>query len=118
MRSALKVYVAGPYSKGIFDENIARVVDAAEQLRAAGHVPFVPHTMTFLWAVRHQHPAEYWYRFDLEWLAVCDVLLRLPGESRGTEREVAFCEERGIPVAYHIGDVFDLAARRRALDRA
>jgi hypothetical protein len=93
-----RVYVAGPYSKGIPDETMARVIDAAERLAAAGYVPFVPHTMTFLWAVRYQHSVDFWYRFDLHWLEACDALLRLPGESPGADAEVVHALDLGINV--------------------
>lgn len=92
----LRIYVAGPYSKGVPDETFARVTDAAEQLAAAGWLPFVPHTMTFLWAVRHQHPKEFWLAFDDEWLAACDAIVRLPGESTGADAEVALAGRLGL----------------------
>jgi hypothetical protein len=94
----MRIYIAGPYSRGIPDETMARVTDAADKLRAAGHAPFIPHTMTFLWAVRHQHEVDYWYAFDLEWLAVCEGIVRLPGDSKGADAEVEFAKARGIPV--------------------
>ena len=93
-----RIYVAGPYSRGVPDETIARVVDAAEALLDAGWAPFVPHTMTFLWAVRHQHPVEIWYGFDLEWLAACEAIVRLPGASTGADAEVAWARANGLRV--------------------
>lgn len=101
----LMVYVAGPYSRGLFDENIANVADAADKLASAGLVPFVPHTLTFLWAVRHQRPADFWYEFDLKWLERCDMLLRLPGESSGSDREVKEALELGIRVFTDIDEL-------------
>ncbi len=93
-----RVYVAGPYSKGIPDETFVRVIDAAERLAQLGFVPFIPHTMTFLWAVRHQHPVEFWYAFDLHWLEQCHAMLRMPGDSRGADAEAAHAIRHGIPV--------------------
>jgi len=96
MRGA--IYVAGPYSHGVPDEVMAHVTDAAERLRAAGWTPFIPHTMTFLWAVRHQHPKDYWLNLDSEWLARCDAIVRLPGASTGADAEVALARRLDLRV--------------------
>jgi hypothetical protein len=37
-------------------------------------------------------------RMDFDWLRACDVLLRLPGESSGADREAALAREFGIAV--------------------
>lgn len=100
-----RIYVAGPYSRGIPDETFVRVIEAAERLMARGYHPFIPHTMTFLWAVRYQHPVQYWYDFDLEWLKVCDGMVRLPGASTGADAEVAKAIEWGIPVFNSVEEV-------------
>lgn len=99
-----RIYIAAPYSKGVPDKVMVDVIDAAEALAAAGWAPFIPHTMTFLWAVRHQHPVEYWYAFDLEWLRACDALVRLPGESKGADAEVAFALNLGLAVYRTVED--------------
>jgi hypothetical protein len=41
---------------------------------------------------------EVWINQDMEWLAKCDVVLRLPGISSGADKETALAEELGIPV--------------------
>ena len=102
----LRVYVAGPYSKGVPDETFVRVIDAAERLSDAGYVPFVPHTMTFMWAIRHQRPVDFWYDFDLRWLEVCDAIVRLPGESKGADAEVAHAVALKMPVYLGVDALF------------
>lgn len=106
-----RVYIAAPYSKGIPDETMVRVIDAAELLTKMGVIPFIPHTMTFLWAVRYQHDVQFWYQFDLEWLDVCDALVRLPGESRGADQEVAYAKGRGMPVFYSVLELGEFLQR-------
>lgn len=93
-----RIYIAAPYSRGIPDEIMVKVIDAAERLASAGWAPFIPHTLTFLWAIRHQHPVQFWYDFDMEWLRVCHAIIRLPGESKGADLEVASAREHGIRV--------------------
>ena len=97
----MKVYVAGPYTKGDVALNVRAAIDASHELMNAGHVPFVPHFSHFQHMI---HPREYedWLAYDFEWLPMCDALLRLPGESSGADREIEFANELGIPVHHSI----------------
>jgi hypothetical protein len=61
-----------------------------------------------LWHVVAPHDYSFWCIYDLAWLEVCDVLLRLPGESPGADREVAFADEHGIPVVCNLPDLVNL----------
>lgn len=91
------VYVAGPYTKPDPVENTRNALLVGERLYAAGLMPIVPH-MSLLAQIVTPHPVDYWYEFDLHLLARCDMLLRLPGESVGADREVDFAVERGLIV--------------------
>lgn len=91
------VYVAGPYTEGTPDVNVRRAVDAAEKLRQAGLVPFVPH-LNFLWGMVHQNSYDYWMEWCLDWLARCDAIVRLPGQSKGGDIEVEQSEEWDLAV--------------------
>lgn len=95
---ARRVYVAGPYTQGPWEYNIRDVVAAADTLYDAGHVPFVPHTMTTLWGLVNPRPKEQWIDFDLQWLDVCDALVRLDGDSEGADLEAEYARGAGIPV--------------------
>ena len=35
----------------------------------------------------------------------CDAVLRLPGESRGADQDVAIAQERGLPIFHQVEDV-------------
>ena len=111
--SAPRIYVAGPYSRGIPDETMAKVADAAEALATAGLAPFIPHTMTFLWAVRYQHPVQFWYDFDMEWLAACDAVVRLPGASTGADKEVEWAIEKGKPIFHSVEECIAYYQKRQ-----
>ncbi|MBC8273418.1 MAG: DUF1937 family protein [Chloroflexi bacterium] len=100
----MKVYVAGPYTKGDVVVNVRRAVLAAEELIKRGHVPFVPH-LTHLWHLISPHPIEFWFTYDNHWLDSCDCLLRLAGDSVGADKEVALAERQGIPVFYDMDEL-------------
>ncbi len=95
------VFISGPYAHPDPVENTRNACLAAEEVRAAGFTPYLPHRM-MLWQFVSPHPVEYWYELDLEWLGKCDALVRLPGDSTGADREVAFAQEKGIPVFYNM----------------
>ena len=100
----MRVYVAGPYSKGHVNENVRAAVEAGERLLKAGHTPYIPH-LNHLWDLLFPAPYEQWMRLDLEWLLQCEVVLRLPGESAGADLEVATADQLGIPVFYNVWDL-------------
>ena len=101
---SLRVYVAGPYSKGDVAVNVRNALLAAEELVKIGHVPYVPH-LTHFWHCVFPHVYEFWLEFDKEWLRRCEVLLRLPGDSSGADKEVALAHELGIPVYFSLDEI-------------
>lgn len=100
------VYIASPYTKGDQALNVRKSLEAAEQLRDAGFLPFTP-LLSHFWHVIFPHEYEYWMKMDLEWLAHCDALLRLPGESTGADEEVNYALGIGIPVFFTIQDLVE-----------
>jgi hypothetical protein len=101
-----RVYIAGPYTKGDVAANVRAAVDAAEQVAKLGHFPYVPH-LTHFWHLIHPHDWTFWMALDQEWLLQCDCVIRLPGESRGADDEVALAERHGIPVYYGLDEFFE-----------
>lgn len=100
----LRIYIACPYTLGDVGVNIRSSQLAAEQIRNAGHYPFNP----LLFHYQHVFcPRDYndWIEQCLQWLSVCDAVVRLPGESRGADVEVERAGQLGIPV---YRSVFDL----------
>lgn len=93
----MRVYLAGPISRGDQFLNCARAFREAARLMKAGHEPFVPH-LSF--ATHMIAPQEYerWMQWDFVWLEQCEALVRLSGESPGADREVKHAEQLGIPV--------------------
>ncbi len=109
--SPMKVYVAGPYSTPDPCENTYNAVDLGTLLLDEGFVPFIPHLSHF-WHTMRPRPYKTWIAYDLEWVAVCDVVYRLPGHSPGSDGEVAFAAARGIPVVYSIDALIALRESR------
>ncbi len=103
-KKVVRVYIACPYTLGDVAINVRNSIKAAEKLRALGYSPYNP-LLTHFWHLLFPHPAEYWYRHDLEWLEVCDVLFRLPGKSVGADHEVARAKELGMPVYYSFAEL-------------
>jgi hypothetical protein len=104
-----RAYVAGPYTRGDTAVNVREAVLAADRISACGWAVFIPH-LTHFWHILCPHEYEFWLAQDLTWLACCDCLVRLPGESPGADREVAFARERGLPVYEGLG-AFEAAVR-------
>lgn len=95
------VYVAGPYTQGNVSENVRAAINAGDHLLGCGFAPYVPH-LTHFWHLTSPHSYETWLELDLCWLAKCDALLRLPGESPGADQEVQFAVQNDIPVFHSL----------------
>lgn len=94
-----KIYISGPYTKGDTCENTNNAIKIANKILDAGHIPFVPHLAHF-WHTMTPRPWQDWMKIDLAFLPSCNILLRLPGESKGADIEVAKAMELNIPVFY------------------
>jgi hypothetical protein len=100
----IKIYIASPYTIGDIAVNVKRQIDCADDLMNLGFAPFVP-LFSHFQHIMHPRPYEDWVKTDLEWVLVCDCLLRLSGESKGADGEVEFAKKYGIPVFYSIEEL-------------
>ncbi len=100
----LLIYIASPYTIGDQVLNVRRQIEAADTILQKGHIPFCP-CLTHFWHFISPKSWEEWFRIDSVIVPRCDALLRLPGESRGADREVALAKEHGIPVYYDINEI-------------
>lgn len=96
-----KIYIASPYTIGDVAVNVKRSIDAANELIELGYAPYCPLLSHFQHMV---HPQDYdvWMDVGLTWLARCDAVLRLEGESKGADIEVDVAKDHNIPVYYSI----------------
>lgn len=96
----MRVYVAGPYTKGDVALNVREIIEVAEKLIEMGHTPFVPH-LTHLWHLMSPHHHEYWMELDTVWLEQCEALVRVPGDSTGADRELAHAADLGLGIYFY-----------------
>lgn len=118
MPTSLLILIAGPYRSGTDDDpdrmadNLAVLEEAAWPLFRAGHVPMIGEwvALPVLRSAGHPDPTgsfaeQVMYPTAERLLEHCDGVLRLPGESRGADQDVAIAHERGLPVWYRVEDV-------------
>lgn len=130
-RKDIVVYVAGPITNGPLDGNIRQACEAGMRLLKAGLSPHVPHLSCFMGARQLYEGGifspfylaevlpegtthEDWYGVDMPFVRRSDCLLRISGESKGADMEVAEAMRCGIPVFHTVEDVLTWAAWRPA----
>jgi hypothetical protein len=93
------VYIAGPITKGDKEENVRRAVLAFKVLNALGIAAICPHLSYY---AERDHDCAWdldtWLAIDLPQVKACKAVLRIPGDSTGSDCETAFCDENTIPV--------------------
>lgn len=115
---SLVILIAGPYASGtggdpaLMRRNLDRLEEAAWPLFEAGHVPMIGEwvALPVLASAGASGPTDplaekVMYPVAHRLLQRCDAVLRLPGESRGADQDVAIARERGIPVYTALRDV-------------
>ncbi|WP_323986795.1 DUF4406 domain-containing protein [Microbacterium plantarum] len=92
--------------------NLDRLEEAAWPLFEAGHIPMIGEwvALPVLASAGALGPTDplaekVMYPVAHRLLQRCDAVLRLPGESRGADQDVAIARERGIPVYTALRDV-------------
>jgi len=123
MTAPLMILIAGPYASGtdgdptLMAQNLARLEEAAWPLFRAGHLPMIGEwvALPVLASAGASGPTdplavEVMYPTAERLLQRCDAVLRLPGESRGADQDVAIAQARGLPVYYALEDIPGVAA--------
>lgn len=116
-----RVYIAAPITKGDLAHNLNRATEAFVRLAKAGLAPLCPQWSCYAKPVNavgdglvacqatvegnHELVHSDWMGVDLPWVAVCDAVLRLPGESRGAEEEVRCARSLGIPIFFNVDEL-------------
>ncbi|MCU4673458.1 DUF4406 domain-containing protein [Microbacterium fluvii] len=118
MTASLMILIAGPYASGTdgdaqkMADNLKRLEEAAWPIFQAGHVPMIGEwvALPVLSSAGASGPgdplaAEVMYPTAERLLQHCDAVLRLPGESRGADQDVAIALSRGIPVYNSLAEI-------------
>ena len=110
-RRRLRVYVAGPISKGDVFDNIVRAIKAGRTMVQQGLAPYIPHFDAYMFAWGDgsgQNTEEVswngYLEWDLEWVAQSEAVYRVYGESKGADLECSIASKLGIPIFYEHGD--------------
>ncbi len=130
----VRCYISGPLGAGDLCHNVNQATDAFVRLAKVGIAPLCPHWSVYCKAARYQSKSimpqspvevwcqatvdgcpgmthEDWLAIDLAWVQVSDCLLRLPGESKGADQEVAHAIVCGLPVFHTVEEVVKWASR-------
>ena len=113
------ILIAGPYRSGTGDdplrmaENLKTLEQAAWPIFKAGHIPMIGEWVAL--PVLSSAGAsggpldplaeQVMYPAAERLLMHCDAVLRLPGESKGADQDVAIANSRGIPVYHALEEV-------------
>lgn len=114
----MMILIAGPYRSGTGDDpqllrqNLARLEQAAWPIFDAGHLPMIGEWVALpvlrgagVDDLSDPLTGEVMYPAAQRLLERCDAVLRLAGESRGADQDVAIARERGIPVYYNLDEI-------------
>lgn len=131
----LRVYIAGPISKGDLAHNVNQGTAAFVALAKAGLAPWCPHWSVYAKPCAWMHFGDGvrvecvatvegspdmthadWMGIDLPWVAVAHAVLRLPGESAGADAEVRVAQEYGVPVFHSVADVVAWSKAKRGAE--
>lgn len=112
--SKTRVYIASCYTNGWMPDNVRRQIEAKHILMDYGFVPFAPLENHYSEILKHR-PEHEWFQWDLEWLGVCNILVRIRvfdknGDeipSTGSDKEMQFAREHGITI-YEFKDLGEL----------
>ncbi len=110
MAEVLRVYVAGPFRQGDQLGNVREAVLVGVTIRLHGVVPVIPHLYGFAHYLMPM-PDAFWLEWDMDLLAMCDCLVRLPGPSIGSDAEVERAKVLGMPVYYGVEAFLDAVGR-------
>lgn len=103
------IYISGPITKGQPSRmhNVAVATQAFHYLLKRGVYAFVPQWAALVDYCLEDCRYDEWMELDFAVIERCDVLVRLPGESKGADLEVEFATKLGIPTVF--GDDWKVA---------
>jgi hypothetical protein len=118
-KKGILIYVAGPLTCGDVNENLRIAMDMGTTLLNEGYDVIIPHLNMFLqrfWEENgYSEGVEWGYDEFMDWdyalLKRCDILYRIPGESPGSDMEVAFSKGQGKPIVHSLRELEAVATK-------
>ncbi len=101
-----RVYISGPITKGATLHHIHDACMVWKRLTEAGIFAICPHWSAVQDMIAPM-PHAAWMAYDRPLLALCNIILRLPGESVGADQEVAWAREFGFPVFHDVESLME-----------
>ena len=114
----LMILIAGPYRSGTGDdparmaENLKRLEEASWPIFQKGHVPMIGEWVALpIWQVAGGGEVgdarydEVLHPTAGRLLEHCQAVLRLPGDSKGADNDVAIARRRGLPVYFSLDEI-------------
>jgi hypothetical protein len=108
----LWIMVAGPYRGGAKTEaeqkaNLNRLNRAAVEVFRKGHTPIIGVNMALpmIESIGQEFYSEIMMPISLSLVERCDAILRVEGESRGADKEVALFKEQGKLVFRNLDEI-------------
>lgn len=114
-RRRLRVYIAGPITKGDRFENVTHAIRTGKKMVKDGLAPYIPHFDAYMTLGGDDISWNSYLEWDLEWSNLAEAVFRLPGESTGADLEVRHALEHDIPVFYEGGEDVTLDGGYRGL---
>ncbi len=92
-----RVYLSGPITKGNGTSNFAMAAEAQKRLMEDGFAVLNP-MLSMMHPDARNISWHLWISSDLKFVEVSDMVVRLPGESKGADEEVLHAEKHGINI--------------------
>lgn len=106
----MRVYISGPISSGGYDKlygNLKNGITLWRELVRLKFAPYCPHMNDLGYIVTEPITWEEALEIDEEWVEASEVMLRMPGASRGADREEKYCIDHGIPIVYSVEELLE-----------
>jgi hypothetical protein len=118
MKKVLTVLIAGPYRSGTNDDpqlmaqNLQRMEEVAFPVFRAGHIPVIGEwfALPLLKQAGSKQPGDEFYHeisypIARRMLLKCDAVLRIKGESKGADGDVAVAKAAGLRIYYSLDEL-------------
>ncbi len=92
------IYISGPITNGNRNLSFYQAAEAQLRLMKTGDYACYNPMLSMAMFANNELSWEEWLECDESWIRVSDLVLRLPGESKGADREVTYAKTIGVSV--------------------